>query len=187
MTAITTEILFVGRLVKRKGCAWFIRNVLPELPQDTVLQVAGTVSDREERSALEAPNVEYCGSLRGEALTNAYRNAMCVIVPNIELANGEFEGFGLVATEAAAAGGVVLAARCGGLPEAVVEGRTGFLVAAGNPADWVGAIQRIGGWSEQERADYTSASVNVVREHFSWRRVALDVAQIYCEAVDEEC
>ena len=39
------HVLFAGRLVKRKGLAWFVREVLPKLPDDIRLKVAGTVWD----------------------------------------------------------------------------------------------------------------------------------------------
>jgi hypothetical protein len=38
----------------------------------------------------------------------------------------EYEGFGLVATEAAASGGIVLAANLDGLKDAVMNNRIGF-------------------------------------------------------------
>ena len=34
-------ILFIGRLVRRKGASWFARNVLPALPDDVKFYVAG--------------------------------------------------------------------------------------------------------------------------------------------------
>ncbi len=173
------KLLFAGRLIKRKGCGWFIRNVLPKLPSGTVLQVAGTVLDDDERLALGAAGVEYLGKLDQTRLAAAYGRAMCVIVPNIQLPNGEFEGFGLVAPEAATAGGVVLAARCDGLPEAVIDGRTGFLVAPQDPAAWVAAIDRIARWTPEQRAAFTAEAMSTAKEVFSWPRVARDVVAVY--------
>ena len=42
--------------------------------------------------------------------------------------------------EAAAAGGVVLAASCGGLRQSVIDQTTGFLLPPGQPQDWAAAI-----------------------------------------------
>jgi glycosyltransferase involved in cell wall biosynthesis len=166
------SLLFAGRLVERKGCAWFIRNVLPLLPERICLKVAGTKWDEDESRALENPRVEFLGSLHGEALIDAYRQALCVVVPNIELKSGEFEGFGLVATEAAAAGGVVLAARTGGLVQAVDEGTTGILVAPGDPVAWAEAVGEVAAWDIARRRDFLARSMSRCREHYSWRRVA---------------
>lgn len=165
-------ILFAGRLIPLKGCGWFIRNVLPGLPPDIRLRVAGTIRDTEEGRLLDSPKVEYLGHLTAEELAKAYRAAMCVIVPNVVMPTGEYEGFGLVAAEAAAAGGVVLASDCGGLPDAVVADRTGFLVPPGDACAWAAAIARISGWTAGERTAFLQSSAQTAATRFSWDRVA---------------
>src|SRR5690606_8157306 len=122
------SLLFAGRLVERKGCLWFVENVLPLLPGKIHLKVAGPIWDKAEAAVLRHPRVTYLGCLNRSDLVDAYRNSLCVIAPNIEPASGEFEGFGLVAVEAPAAGGIMLAAATGGLLEAIIDGETGFLI-----------------------------------------------------------
>lgn len=173
------SILFVGRLVELKGCAWFIRNVLPLLPEGFHLQVAGTCIDNDERAALTSPRVTYLGKLQGDLLVEAFSKAMCIVLPNIRPASGTFEGFGLVATEGAAAGGVVIAARCGGLPEAVVDQRTGFLIEPEQPELWANEIMRIAHWTEEERRSFIQKSMQCADAQFRWPRVAKDILQIY--------
>jgi glycosyltransferase involved in cell wall biosynthesis len=173
------KILFAGRLIPLKGCAWFIRQVLPLLPEGTRLQVAGTRWNGDEAAALDHPRVEYLGTLDRAELGETYRNAMCVIVPNIVLANGEYEGFGLVAPEAAAAGGLVLAARCGGLSDAVIDGETGLLVEAGNAAAWRDAIVEVSAWDRKTRKAFLDKAMQTAAEHFSWDRVARETLALY--------
>lgn len=173
------RILFAGRLVERKGCAWFIRNVLPLLPRDIELDIAGTVWTDAERQALADDRVRFLGPLAGEDLARAYAQAMCVVVPNIRVASGEYEGFGLVAPEAAAAGGVVLAARCDGLTDAVIDGETGLLVEAGDPEAWRDAILAAAGWDEAERKRFVDRSMQTAARHFNWDRVAAQTLAAY--------
>ena len=97
-------ILFAGRLVKLKGLSWFVREVLPLLPDHLTLDVAGTVWDANEAQALADPRVRFLGPLPQDELARRFATALCVIVPDIEPDNSEYEGFGLVAPEAAAAG-----------------------------------------------------------------------------------
>lgn len=176
---VRQTILFSGRLIQRKGCRWFIENVLPQLPETMVLEVAGTVWDDDERAALEASRVRYLGRLDQSALYRRMAVAMCVIVPNIELENGEFEGFGLVAVEAAAVGGVVVAARHAGLQEAVRDGETGFLVAPGDAVRWKDLITEIAGWGPEKRANFTERSRAAAASYYNWDRVARDTVRHY--------
>lgn len=53
------------------------------------------------------------------------------------------EGLPLAVLEAMAHGLPVVASRVGGIPEAVVEGKTGFLVPSGRPAELAAAIARV--------------------------------------------
>lgn len=173
------DLLFAGRLIEQKGCRWFAEQVLPGLPETIGLKVAGPVWHERERAVLTNPRVRYLGSITPERLQAAYRSALAVIVPNIELGSGEFEGFGLVAAEAAAAGAVVIAARTGGLVEAVIDGETGFLVAPGEPEAWRARIAEIAGWSEEQRSAFTARAMAKARERYSWSRVADEVLRVY--------
>lgn len=172
-------ILFAGRLVARKGCGWFVREVLPILPEDAHLRIAGPEWDAGEDWVRTAPRVEFLGPLPPAELASAFAQAMCVVVPNIEPANGEFEGFGLVACEAAACGGVVLAARTGGLVDAVRDGETGMLLPIGDATAWAACIETVRCWSNQERATFVNRARETARQHFAWDRVARDTAALY--------
>jgi glycosyltransferase involved in cell wall biosynthesis len=172
-------LLFVGRLVKRKGCGWFVREVLPLLPETIRLRVAGTGWHETEQAALADPRVKFLGPLRGQALAQAYASAMCVIVPNIDLPNGEYEGFGLVAPEGAAAGGVVLAAASGGLTDAVLDGETGLLIPAGDAQAWARTILKVAGWPQDQRRAFIARAARRAREHYSWDRVARQTLAAY--------
>ena len=174
-------ILFAGRLTKRKGCGWFIANVLPLLPKGMKLVIAGTRWDAEESQALDNPRVEFLGPQNAAELSRLYASSLCVIVPNIAIASREYEGFGLVAPEAASCGGVVLAAKCDGLLDAVLDGETGFHLESGNAQIWAEKIAEIAGWSPQKRGDFTSAAQAKAREFYNWDRVADQYLAAYSE------
>ncbi len=174
-----TSLLFSGRLVPRKGCAWFVHKVLPLLPENLTLDVAGTIWDPEEGAVLDHPRVTYLGRLDQDALWAAYAAALCVVVPNIDVPNGEFEGFGLVALEAAAAGGLVLASHHSGLKEAVIDDETGFQITPGDAQAWAEKILDVAGWSNTRRADFTTNAKAACAQHFNWDRVATDTLAAY--------
>lgn len=173
------QLLFAGRLVTRKGLGWFVREVLPLLPHDIRVAVAGTPWDESENAALEHPQVDFLGPVSQTDLAHRFAKAGCVIVPNIDPDNGEYEGFGLVACEAASAGGLVLAAKTGGLTDAVQDGQTGFLIEAGNPEKWAAKITQVLTLSPEERAQFLSSSQALAQDYYCWSRVAEQTAEAY--------
>ena len=74
-------ILFFGRLVRRKGCGWFISQVLPLLPDGLRLTVAGTVWDPDEAEALAGPRVEFVGAVGPAERDRLCAAATAVVVP----------------------------------------------------------------------------------------------------------
>ena len=105
--------------------------------------------------------------------------AECVVLPNIETAAREIEGFGLSAVEAAASGGVVVAARHSGLNDSVIDGETGILVPSGDADAWARKINQILGWTDNQRTEFTSRATAKCKEYFNWARVAAETASQY--------
>jgi glycosyltransferase involved in cell wall biosynthesis len=101
------------------------------------------------------------------------------VVPNIDVPSRRFEGFGLVAAEAAASGGVVLAADQGGLRDAVIDGITGFLLPPGDAAAWAAAITALRDWPAEGRAAFLGAATASARHAFGWERVARETLAAY--------
>ncbi len=173
------RILFVGRLKRLKGFGWFVREVLPLLGPEMEVEVAGTGWDGGEQSVLDDPRVNFLGSLHGDDLVTAYRQAMCVIAPNISTGTGEYEGFGLVAPEAASCGGVMLAADRDGLRDAVVDGKTGYLVESGDARAWADAINRVAAMTVDQRRAFLENATATAREIYCWERVARETHAAY--------
>ncbi|MGI5226381.1 glycosyltransferase family 4 protein [Actinoallomurus sp. CA-142502] len=124
-------ILSVSRLVPRKGQDRLIRAlplVRRAVPDATLLIVgSGPYEDRLRRLAGEG--VVFAGPHPHEALPPFYAAADVFALPcRSRLGGLEVEGLGIVFLEAAAAGLPVLAGDSGGVPEAVRDGETGYVV-----------------------------------------------------------
>jgi glycosyltransferase involved in cell wall biosynthesis len=139
------NILFTaGRLVKRKGHAWFITHVLPHLSAEIKYSIAGDGPERENilRAAREvnvADRVQLLGRVSEEKLRELYNSAAAFVQPNILVA-GDCEGFGLVLLEAALCERAVFASRLEGITDAIHEGKNGILLPAENAQAWITAL-----------------------------------------------
>ena len=128
--------LAVSRLTRQKGIDVAIR-ALASLPGDVVLVVLGEGPDREslERLARDI-GVERRVFLLGRVPDVAawLRRADVFVHP------ARWEGFGLAVLEAMLAGLPVVATRVSSLPELVVDGETGLLVAADDATALAAAV-----------------------------------------------
>ncbi|WP_217616009.1 glycosyltransferase family 4 protein [Cellulomonas sp. GbtcB1] len=141
-----TVLVTVGRLVRRKGVAWFLDTVLPEVP-GAVHLVAGSGEDADRIAAAVAAHglgdrVRLLGAVDDVDRELLMRGADVFVQPNVPVA-GDMEGFGLVAVEAAVRGSLVLAADLEGLRDAVLPGETGELLPSGDAEVWRAALDEV--------------------------------------------
>lgn len=169
-------ILFAGRLIHYKGLAWFITTVLPKTSPHIQLLVAGPTWDADEMLAVEGcPRAKYLGSLSRDALDDLRARVIACVMPNLPAQlTSQNEGFGLSALESAAVGTPVVAARVGGLAEAVVDGVTGFLVDSMDATGFAARINEIAAWEPARREQFSRTARQTIAECFTWDRVAGD-------------
>lgn len=169
-------LLTVGRLIRRKGVAWFVRDVLPRLPENVIYVVIG---DGPERKAIEAAasvasvagRVRLLGSVPDDTLAAAYHCADLFVMPNVPVP-GDLEGFGLVAQEAAAAGLPVVASRLEGITEAVQHRRNGLLVTPLDGDAYATTLTELLGLPREELRTMGASFGRFTREHYSWSETA---------------
>lgn len=131
------RVLFVGRLVEKKGASLLLEamsKIKEKVPRSEVVVVGdgplrGTVEALARQKNLLA---RFTGALSHEDVGRELANARVFCLPSIRAANGDAEGFGLVLLEAQAAGVPVVSSAIGGAEEGLLDGRTGFRVAEGD-------------------------------------------------------
>jgi glycosyltransferase involved in cell wall biosynthesis len=130
-------ILFVGRLVEKKGCEFLLRAIALIQQHDPGARVE-IIGDGPLRGQLEAQaaNLALRVSFRGvqppaEVLRSMSR-ARVLCNPSVTEASGDMEGFGMVFAEAQAVGTPVVSFSHGAIPEVVDHGHTGLLCPEAN-------------------------------------------------------
>jgi phosphatidylinositol alpha-1,6-mannosyltransferase len=150
-------LLSVGRLTERKGLIEFVESVLPLIvaryPDVLLVVIGNDAPDALHRTArsvlasvqekvaglnLEA-NVSFYGEVSDAEVANAYAAADVAVFP-VRHTPGDVEGFGMVAIEAAAYGLPTVAFAVGGVPDAVSNGISGFLVNPGDNRGFADAV-----------------------------------------------
>ncbi len=143
-------LLTVGRLVKRKGVAWFIENALPELVRQFPQIIYLVLGEGEQRATIEATiqkagladHVRLLGKADDDLYRAAYNGADIFVMPNIEVP-GDMEGFGLVVLEAALCELPVVAAGTEGISDAISDGQNGYLVPSGDTVAFQDRISQL--------------------------------------------
>ena len=134
-------VLYFGRYSEEKGIRILLEacRELPEIP--FVFAGAGPL----ETLTDGIPNVKNKGFLTGEALSDVIRGARFSVCPSV--CN---ENCPLSVIESMIHGTPVLGTAQGGVPELIQEGRTGWLVPAGNKSILKSVIKKIWYGSEPE-------------------------------------
>jgi phosphatidylinositol alpha-mannosyltransferase len=171
------RIAFVGQAVERKGLPLLLRafealrehipceltvigptydELAPLMMDDHGVRVLGKVDDARKHAELQDADVLCAPSLRGES-------------------------FGMVLTEAFAAGTPVIASDIAGYRDVVRDGVDGVLVPRGDAQALAVALRDL--WDEPERrtAMARAAAAGVAR--FAWPRVAGQVMEAYEDAI----
>lgn len=171
-------VLFVGRMVRRKGLAEFLESAWPTIMANVpnaMLMVAGDKpddallkdADGGERllNAIDATSessVTFLGTVSDEVLWQCYAAAETLVFPLIRV-TGDVEGFGMVAIEAAASGTPTVAFPVGGVVDAVADGINGVLIREGDYQAFAHAVIAICQGGPPDRTSCRSHA-----ESFSW-------------------
>lgn len=161
-------LLTIGRLVPRKGVAWFVSQVMPRLEKDYRCIIAGGGPDFQKVQGLInehglADRVALLGRVPNATRIRLMAFADIFVMPNIRIP-GDMEGFGIAALEAGSSGLPVIASNIEGLRDAVIDGVTGHLVEERNVDDYLDRIRH----AQFSREEVSS----IVNQTFNWPYIA---------------
>jgi phosphatidyl-myo-inositol dimannoside synthase len=165
-------LLSVGRLVKRKGHAWFVQEVLPLIQSNIVYMLIGDGSEAEnirqlKQQSPKSDRIILAGKVSNCLLQHAYDAADLFIMPNIPVP-GDMEGFGVVILEANEARTPAIASALEGIQDVIENGTNGYMVEPLNPQKFAEAID---GAIHRDLSDLSDSSYRHVFEHHQWQSI----------------
>ncbi|WP_136707256.1 glycosyltransferase family 4 protein [Agromyces sp. H66] len=182
------RLLCVGAVAPHKGQDMLVEALagMTDLPDWSCSIVGSLDVDREFaarttatiRSTGLTERVELTGVLTGRRLADAYQAADLVVVPS------RAESYGMVVAEALARGIPVVAARVGGVPEAIAGSRAAILTPPDDPVALRAVLRR---WSEDPgwRAGLGAEALRSRTVTRAWDETAWIVATVLSEVGPE--
>jgi phosphatidylinositol alpha-mannosyltransferase len=171
------RLAFVGQAVERKGLPLLLRSfeaLREHIP--TELTVIGPTAEELAPLMLDDRGVRVLGKVNDARKREELRRADILCAPSLR-----GESFGMVLTEAFAAGTPVVASDIAGYRDVVRDGVDGVLVSPGDPQALAEALRDL--WEEPERRIEMSRAAAADVERFAWPRVAAEVMEAYTDAI----
>jgi phosphatidylinositol alpha-mannosyltransferase len=174
------RVLFVGRPEERKGLPVLLTAfgaLVEHVPcRLTVIgagrdDVARYLADSSLMSFIDVP-----GRVSEERLWQSLHEADVLCAPSLS-----GESFGMVLTEAFAAGTPVIASEIAGYSDVVTDGVDGVLVPPADPQRLAEELQRV--YHEPERLQAMGEAARESAQRYAWPRVADRVTEVYEKAI----
>ena len=183
-------LLAVGRLVYKKGFDVLIA-AMPQLlatePQARALIVGsgpleGELREQAERAGVSS-RVVFAGSVPHVELPSYFGAADAVVVPSVHGPAGNVDGLPNTLMEALSSGTPLVASAVAGIPDVVVDGANGLLVAERDAAALTSAMLRVLGDGRLRLTIGARARSDAVAE-FDWTTIVTSFERVYRDACD---
>ena len=181
------SVLFVGRLVEKKGCDVLLRamhSVQEQLPfvRLTIVGDGPMHKSLAELAGSLGVRCEFVGATSSAHVRQLLRQTAIVCVPSRTAENGDSEGLPIFVLEAQSMGVPVVSTCHAGIPEAIIHGETGLLAKEGDPralaTHLISLLQ-----SEELQSAYASRGMQRMAESFDLERQTSRLEDIYEEVL----
>ena len=177
-------VLYVGRLVERKGVEYLIRafaEVVREVPSELVIVGKGPEDERLHQLTEKlnlVQKVHFKGWVSQDELEQLYNQCNVFVLPAIIDSKGDTEGLGVVLLEAMSYMKPVVASNLGGITDIVKDRETGLLVNEKDPHGLSEAIKSL--LSDPSlAASLAKRGYEHVQKQFSWERILSQWTALY--------
>jgi len=174
------SLLYAGRLTAEKGVLTLLQAI-KGLKVNCNICGEGPLKKELERfiSQENIPNVVMHGHIPKDALRSLMADTMFVVVPSVWR-----ENFPYAVTEAFAAGKPVIASRIGGIPELVMEQKTGLTFPPGDAAELRNKILYL--MSDPAKINYLGKKARIfVEQNLDQSKYYTRLLEIYNQAINK--
>lgn len=165
------KILYLGRLAIHKGVPWFVKNIMPELPADFILLIAGMgpefnkIKKIIQNSQLEN-KVFLLGAVSEEIKKYLLNASDILVMPNVKVP-GSREGFGITAIEAGSCELVPVVSKIQGLKDAIKHKENGLHIKPQSKTEFLETIKFLKD-NPEYRMKLARKSRQYIKENYDW-------------------
>jgi len=159
-------------------------NTWKRLTKDVKLKIIGegamSALIKDEVKSSNLSNSEFLGFRKGEELFDYIRNASFVLVPS-----EWYENNPLTIVEAYSSGKPVIGSNIGGIPELIIEGKTGYLFRMGDSEELEKKIYEAVNMNDSAYMEMSETAYRFACEKFSEKTHYHDLLNVYSEVVND--
>jgi colanic acid/amylovoran biosynthesis glycosyltransferase len=180
------DVIFVGRFVDKKGADDLI-TALSMLDRPRALFVgSGPLAEKTQAYAAElGVDATFLGAQTPEEVARHLAASRILVAPSRTAADGDSEGLPTTILEAAALGVPAVSTRHSGIPEAVLDGRTGLLGPERDPTALAANIRRLLDDEDLRRRLGSEARFHI-ETAFDLRKQSASLEAIYASVSEPE-
>jgi len=160
-------------------------NTWKRLGKEVQLKIIGegamSAMIKDEIKNNDLKNIEFLGFRKGEELFSYIREASFILVPS-----EWYENNPLTIVEAYSSGKPVIGSNIGGIPELIIEEKTGYLFSMGDSMELEAKIHKAMRLTDSEYLEMSETAYRFACDKFSEKNHYRDLLSIYREVINVE-
>ncbi len=174
------RVVFIGRLDVQKGVEYLIRAIPKVISGYEKVHFFilgnGNLEIMLKNLAKELKiqeKVSFLDFIPLENMPDFYSSADIFCLPSLH------EGFPLSIAESLSIGLIIVASAIEGIPEAIIEGRNGFLVKPGDVTDLSAKILKALSLNKEKIKEIRENNIKLSRTKYSWEKIVKEIIEVY--------